>query len=61
MDQILPFTSLTSTRSFRAESLPELWGALPRMKTIALPFDGAEQVISLLSAELLSHLITFSG
>jgi hypothetical protein len=35
-------------RSFRAESLPELWNALPRMKTIAQPFDRAEQVLFLL-------------
>ena len=30
-------------RSFKAGSLPELWRGLPRMKTIAQPFDRAEQ------------------
>ena len=35
-------------RCFREESLPELWKALPRMKTIAQPFDRAEQVAPLL-------------
>jgi len=30
-------------RSFRSGTLPELWRGLPRMKTIAQPFDTAEQ------------------
>ena len=38
-------TITASIRSFRAESLPELWKSLPRMKTVAQPFDRAEQVV----------------
>ena len=37
-------------------SLPELWRALPRMKTIAQPFDRAEQE-ALLSGHIARHLL----
>ena len=36
-------------------SLPELWRALPRMKTIAQPFDRAEQE-ALLSGHIARYL-----
>jgi hypothetical protein len=33
-------------RSFKAETLPELWRSLPRMKTIAQPFGEQEALLS---------------